>query len=174
VGFAPVAGLAANVSDWYSYSWSIPSNAVAGSYTYWAQVWAEGKAISGWSSKQDFPVTCGGGISAQVISLWSVSGAQCGHSSTLWAQVKNTGSSGLPSNAKVWYWVTGPSWSGTHWVGSASVAGLAVNVSKWYSYNWVIPAAATGGTYSYWAQVWGSGKAISGWSSKQDFNVICH
>jgi len=34
-----------------------------------------------------------------------------------WAEVKNTGSSPVPSNDTVRFWVTGPGWSGTHWVG---------------------------------------------------------
>jgi len=71
------------------------------------------------------------------------------------------------------FWVNGPSWSGNNWVGSASASGLAAGTTKWYSYSWAIPSSAAAGTYSYWAQVWGSGKAISGWSSTQNFQVTC-
>jgi hypothetical protein len=174
VGSASIAGLAVNTTKWYSYAWTIPSSATAGSYVYWAQAWITGKAISAWKGPQTFKVACGGStVSARVSSLWAVYNARCGHTSNLWSQVKNTGSSVLPSSARVWYWVTGPSWSGSHWVGSASIAGLAVNTTKWYSYAWTIPSSATAGSYVYWAQAWITGKAISAWKGPQGFSVSC-
>jgi hypothetical protein len=120
--------------------------------------------IAGWN---------GTATQAIVTSLGSVSSAQCRDISLLRAEVKNTGSSSLPSNSKVWFYVTGPSWTGTHWVGSDSGAGLTVNSSKWYSYNWAIPASFTGGSYTYWARVYTGTSAISPWSTAQGFDVSC-
>ena len=88
------------------------------------------------------------------------------------AQVQNSGSSALPSNGKVWFYVDGPSWSGAHWVGSASVADLSAGSTDWYSLDWLIPSGASAGTYTYWAQVWAD-TAISDWSSPQTFDVSC-
>ena len=110
--------------------------------------------------------------SAQILQIWPVDNATCGQTSTLWAEVKNTGSSALPSNAKVWFYVDGPGWSGSNWVGSASVSGLSVGSTDWYSFDWPIPSGATEGTYTYKAQVW-TDKAISSWSSAQTFDVSC-
>ena len=110
--------------------------------------------------------------SAQILQIWPVDNATCGQTSTLWAEVKNTGSSALPSNAKVWFYVDGPNWSGTNWVGSASVSGLSAGSTDWYSFDWPIPSGATSGTYTYWAQVW-TDKSISDWSSAQTFDVSC-
>jgi hypothetical protein len=135
------------------------------------QVWTI-KAISPWSTAQSFTISCGSSVFAQVTSLWQVANAQCGHTSNLWAHVKNTGIIALPANAKIWYWVDGPSWSGNHWVGSSPVAGLAVNANKWVSYAWAISASATAGSYTYWAQAW-STKAISGWKGPQRFSLSC-
>jgi hypothetical protein len=171
VGSVSVSGLAVNASDWYSYVWGISASAAADNYTYWAQVYTSHTAISEWKGPQSFTVLCGS-VTASVISLYSVTGAQCGHTSTLWAQVKNTGSAALPSNAKVWYWVDGPSWSGSHWVGSASTAGLGVGTTHWYSYRWAIPASATAGSYTYWAQAWTT-HVISYWKGPQTFTVSC-
>ena len=111
-------------------------------------------------------------VSAQVTSLYPVNNAQCGQTSTLWAQVQNTGSSALPSNATGWFYVDGPGWSGTNWVGSASVSGLSTGSTDWYSFDWLIPSGASAGTYTYWAQVWAD-TAISDWSSPQTFDVLC-
>jgi len=113
------------------------------------------------------------GASAQIISLWSVYNAHCGYHSTLWAKVKNTGYSSLPSTARVWFWVTGPSWSGSHWIGSASVAYLGRGYSKWYSYSWRIPSSARSGTYAYWARVYSGAYALSSWSAGKYFSVNC-
>ena len=108
--------------------------------------------------------------SAQVTSLWTVTGAQAGKTSTLYAQVKNTGSAALPSDALVWFYVTGPNWT-NYWVGSASVSGLGAGSTAWYAYNWPIPSSATAGTYTYWARVYRGSTAISDWSSSQSFTV---
>jgi hypothetical protein len=108
--------------------------------------------------------------SAQITSLWPVTGAQAGKTSTLWAQVKNTGSAVLPSDSLVWFYVTGPNWT-NYWVGSASVSGLGAGSTAWYAYNWPIPSSATAGTYTYWARVYRGSTAISDWSSSQSFTV---
>ena len=170
VGSASVSGLSAGSTDWHSFDWPIPSGASAGTYTYWAQAWTD-SAISSWSSEQTFAVTCGS-YSARVVQLYAVDNAQCGQTSTLWAQVQNSGSSALPSNGKVWFYVDGPSWSGAHWVGSASVADLSAGSTDWHSFDWPIPSGASAGTYTYWAQAW-TDSAISSWSSEQTFAVTC-
>jgi len=115
-----------------------------------------------------FTVPGGGTPAATIVSLWPVSGATAGGTAKLWAQVKNTGSVTLPSSALVWFYVDGPSWSGSHWVGSAAVSGLTAGSTNWYSINWTIPTAV--GTYTYWAQVWTT-IAISDWSTGQEFSV---
>ncbi len=106
-----------------------------------------------------------------VPSLWPVKGAISGRSSGLWVDVENTSSSVLPSDAKVRFWVNGPGWSGSHWVGETSVASLAAGSTQSYSYNWFIPSDAPAGTYTYWAQVWTTSEAISSWSTREDFSV---
>lgn len=169
VGSASVANLTAGRNQWYYFNWSIPGDKQAGTYTYWAQVWTSSGSISPWSSPQTFTVT--NNSSAQVNSLWSVYGAQCGQSSRLWANVKNTGYSVLPSDARVWFYVSGPGYSG--WVGSASTSNLAVGGSLWYYFNWSIPGGIQGGTYNYWAIVWTSYGSISSWSSPQSFTLNC-
>ena len=168
VGYASVAGLAPGASGWYFYGWAIPSGA-SGTYTYWTRVFDGSTAISAWSVGQTFSVTC---PSALVLSLYQVTNAKCGQSATLWAEVKNTGASNLPADATVWFWVSGPNWSGSNWVGYASVADLAPGTSSWYYYRWAIPSGYAG-TYTYWAQVWLSGRAISPWSTSQGFAVYC-
>ncbi len=57
---------------------------------------------------------------AEVTSLWPVSTVQCGQKARLWAQVRNTGNTTLPSSARVWYWVGGPS-GPDNYVGSVGV-----------------------------------------------------
>jgi parallel beta-helix repeat protein len=173
VGSASVEGLGVNATKWVSYSWVIPSGKGSGNYTYWTRVYMGHSAISAWKGPQAFMVSCGFSTSARIFSLWPITGAHCGHTFTLWAQVKNTGSSTLPNNARAWFWVTGPSWSGSHWLGSASVSGLAANVRKWVFYSWAIPSGKSPGGYTYWAQVWIPGKAISPWKGPQWFSVSC-
>ncbi len=106
-----------------------------------------------------------------VTRLWPVPKAVAGDSATLWVEVENTDAGTLPSGAKVWFWVTGPGWSGTHWVGASDVFGLKAGSSAWYSYDWDIPVSAAGGDYTYWAQVWTSNEAVSVWSACQNFAV---
>ena len=168
VGEASVAGLKAGKPKWCSYDWNIPSDAPVGTYAYWAQVRTTSKAISPWSAGEYISVTGG---KAQVVYLGPVTGALSGQSSSFWVDVENTSSSALPSDAKVRFWVTGPGWSGSHWVGETSVAGLAAGGTQSYSYDWLIPSDAQAGTYRYWAQVWTTSEAVSTWSTREDFSV---
>jgi hypothetical protein len=175
VGSSLVADLAGGEARWYNVDWSIPGDAQAGTYNYRAMVWSPSsnpKNISPWSSAQAFTVT--GNSSAEITRLWGVYYAQCGQSSRLWASVKNSGDSALPGDARVWFYVSGPGFSG--YVGSASVANMAAEDVQWYSTNWPIPDEIEAGTYTYWARVWSSSsdpKDISSWSSAQTFTVNC-
>ena len=122
-------------------------------------------------SPKDVTVTqAGSTTSAQVITLFPVNNARAGSTSTLWADVKNIGGSALPSNALVWYYVSGPNWT-NYWVGYASVSGLSPGSTNWYSYNWAIPSNATPGAYTYWARVYQGSTALSNWSPAQSFTV---
>lgn len=109
--------------------------------------------------------------SAQVTSLWPVADTQAATSGILWALVKNTGAAALPSDAKVWYYVTGPGWT-TNWVGSTSASGLAAGASQWFSFGWPIPLTAAVGTYTYWARLYQGSTPISDWSGFQSFAVL--
>jgi hypothetical protein len=122
-------------------------------------------------SPKDVAVTQAGSTTlAQVTSLWPVNNAHAGSTSTLWAYVKNIGGSALPTNALVWYYVSGPNWT-NYLVGSASVSGLSSGSTNWNSYNWPIPSTATPGTYTYWARVYQGSTALSDWSAAQNFTV---
>ena len=76
---------------------------------------------------------------------------------TLSVDVKNTGTSVLTSNAEIWFYVDGPGWQGSHWVGPVSIAGLAAGATQTYSISWTIPMSAKVGVYTYSAQAWHSG-----------------
>ena len=138
-----------------------------GAAKWWIQTYDE-YGYGPWSDGMLFTVSGGGTPAATIMSLWPVSGATAGGTAKLWAQVKNTGSVTLPSDALVWFYVEGPNWSGSHWVSSAAVSGLTAGSANWYSINWTIPVAV--GTYTYWAQVWTT-IAISDWSTGQRFTV---
>ena len=131
-------------------------------------------STDGFITKLDANLSASSSLVCTVLSLYPVTGAQCGQATTLKAQIKNTGSSSLPSDAEVRFWVDGPNWSGDHWVGSASVAGLAAGSSDDFSYQWTIPANASEGSYTYKAQVWAGGQAISDLSGGQVFTVTCN
>jgi Family of unknown function (DUF6298)/CARDB/Bacterial protein of unknown function (DUF937)/Putative collagen-binding domain of a collagenase len=170
VGSTSAAGLTPGSTQWFSITWAIPSHQPTGNYNYWPQVWTT-EAISS-SIPQPFTIGSGGGggptVSAVIPSLWPVSGARRGVTVTLWAQVQNTGSSALPGNARVWFWVSGMSVPG--WVGSTSVAGLAPGSTQWFSINWAIPASAPTGNYNYWGHVWTTVE-ISDFSEPQPFTI---
>jgi subtilase family serine protease len=141
-----------------------------GTYSYSTEIWTD-KVISGSSIWQSFSVSANpnvSAVSAQLVSLGQVIRAHPGSRVTLRAQIKNTGSSALPSNAKVWFFVGGPLNS---YVGSVSASGLAAGSSQWYSFPWSIPAHAPVATYySYSTQVW-TDKIISGFAIWQNFVV---
>ena len=156
VGSADASGLATGSTKAYSYGWTVPSS--TGSYSYKADIWLH----SGASYKQiasfflparAFTV----GYTIQLTAYYDVSNAHPGGTVTLSVDVKNTGSSALPSNGEVWFYVDGPGWQGSHWVGYASVAGLAAGATQTYWISWNIPTSAKVGTYTYWAQAWYSG-----------------
>jgi hypothetical protein len=107
--------------------------------------------------------------SAQVMSLFAPSHANPGGPLALSAQIKNTGSSALPSNAAVYYYIYGPNYS--NWSGGADVVSLEAGSSQWYPCNWTIPSPVTPGTYTLWAIVYDSSKPISDWSSGQTFTI---
>ena len=161
VGYSDVSGLAAGASGTYSYSWSIPASAATGSYSYEANLWlySGGKytQISGFLTPAKAFTMSGGGYSIELLSYYDVSGAHPGGTVTFSVDVKNTGTSVLPSNAEVWFYVDGPGWQGSHWVGYTNIAGLAAGVTQTYSFRWTIPASARVGTYTYSAQAWYSG-----------------
>jgi subtilase family serine protease len=95
-----------------------------------------------------------------------------GGSIKLWARVTNTGVAALPADATVWFYVDGPSWTGSHWIGSVPAGGLASGAERWYDLNWGVPADRSPGNYRVSAQVWAPGLgAVSPWSPAHDFAV---
>ena len=106
----------------------------------------------------------------RITRLWPLDTSQSGTTVPLWAEVRTERD--LPENAGVWFWVDGPGWSGSHWVGSKSAAGLRKGQTRWYRFDWTIPSAAAAGTYTYKAQVWrGWTDKASPMSGGQDFIV---
>lgn len=144
-------------------AWYVTNNIVTGSYN-WSDVNYQGAVIG---IEPDLT----GIYSAQVTSLWPVSNAVPGATVDLWAQVRNTSSQAFPANTKVWFYVTGPNWIGSHWVGASLANGLAAGGEQWYSCMWQIPNNAAPGAYSYWAQVFIDTDPISDWSSAQHFDI---
>lgn len=122
-----------------------------------------------YSSKANFETPPS--ASASVTSLLPVENACGGNTATLWAQVENTGTSPLPSGAKVWFYVDAPIWSKPRWVGSAEVSGLPAGSKAWYAYDWSIPSDLKQGTSTYRAQAWVGSSAISALSVTQSFWV---
>jgi hypothetical protein len=156
VGSAGASGLAAGSTQKYSYGWTVPSS--TGSYSYKADLWlySGGKytQIAGFLlPAKTFTVA----YAIQLTSYYDVSNAHPGGTVTLSVDVKNTGSSALPTNGEVWFYVDGLGWQGSHWVGYASVAGLDAGTTQTYSISWKVPSSAKVGTYTYWAQAWYSG-----------------
>ncbi len=153
-----------NIDVGYQTSYTISGLVDGNAYYFAATAYDFSGNESGYSAEEFY--------NAPVVpSLWPVKGAISGQFSSFWAQVKNTSSPALPSDAKVRFWVTGPSWSGSHWVGETSVAGLRAGKTIRYCYDWNIPSDAPVGTYKYWAQVWTTSEAISPWSTREDFSV---
>ncbi len=170
VGYASVSGLEPGREAWYSFVWNIPRNQTPGSYTYWARAYVGSTALSEWSTGQDFTIAAATVLSTQILSLAPVEGASLGSVAKLKAQVKNTGNVALPSNALVWFLVSG-SFFDDSWVGSSSAAGLAVGQSAWFEYAWTIPGSLTAGQYAFKAGVYAGNTAISDLSAEQPFTI---
>jgi len=168
VGYTSASDLAADSTKWYAFDWTVPITAAAGCYQYWAIVYLDNTTpISTWSSPQSFSV---GAFTAQVTSLWPVANAKTGVTVPLWADIKNTGTTALPCNAVVRFYVCGPGID--TYVGNTTASGLAAGSTDWYDYNWVIPSTATPGSYTYWAIVsLDDITPISAWSNPQYFTV---
>jgi hypothetical protein len=171
IGSTAISGLAPGASAWYMIDWPVPPN-ISGGWRYWSITWdtAAGEYTSTWRGPQGFNITAAPAVSAQVVQLWPVTGAQGGQTSTtLWARIWNNGSAALPADARVWFYVTAPGY--TAWVGSTTVAGLASNATAWYSFsNWSIPFNVSGAA-SYRASVWRGGTLISNTAGPQNFNI---
>ncbi|MGH9311031.1 MAG: hypothetical protein ACRD1U_16765 [Vicinamibacterales bacterium] len=160
VGNASVAGLAPGASAWYFYDYVIPANAITATRSYWAQVWRNAGALSTLAGPQTFNVDR---RTIAIDSQWSVTGAYPGATVRLWALVRNIYTT-QPADARVYFWV-----SGHGDVGSTSIAGLPAGQSRWYFFDWVIPAAATQGTRTYWVQGRRPSGVISDWRGPQEF-----
>ena len=125
---------------------------------------------SAWSAPKSFTVG-GATTSVSVASLYPVANTSPGGTARLWARVQNTGTGTLPGTARVWFYVSGPNWTGSNWVGSAPVADIAPGTEKWAMLDWVVPADKAAGSYTYWARVYTATEAISPWSPAQTFNI---
>jgi hypothetical protein len=172
VGSDQLTGLAPGAGQWFSFDWTIPTDAAPGNWTYWAIVYDAGEYLSDWQGPQAFTVIS---LSANVPNTYPVAGAQAGQTSTLWALVQNTGGGAFPANTTVYFYVNGPS-GPNNYVGSTSVAGLAPGGIQWFGFNWTIPPNSPAGVYTYWAIVWnvsanGVWRNLSNWSPAQNFNV---
>ena len=172
VGSDTLAGLAPGAGAWFSFDWTIPTDAAPGSWVYWAIVYDAGEYLSDWQGPQAFSVIS---VSANITSVYPVSGAQAGQSATLWALVHNTGGGAFPANTTVYYYVNGPS-GPNNYVGYTAASGLGAGVTNWFSFDWTIPPGSPAGVYTYYAIVWnvsanGVWRNLSNWSSGQNFNV---
>ncbi len=141
-----------------------------GSGQWWIQTYTA-SGYGPWYGPANFNVTVSATYTAEIMTLKQPLGATVGSGTFLNAQVKNTSTSALPSNAVVWFYVSGPNMGGTY-VGSTSVSGLGAGLFQWFDFLWAIPSTATPGTYTYSAIVYvGSSNAISAWSASQTFTV---
>ena len=167
VGAGPAAGLAPGAKTWVSFDWKIPLNAQAGTYTYWAQAYAP-SAISGWSGGQTFTVNATT-VALSITAVYPPGSVTRGGTAVLWARVRNNGTSAPPAGTKVWFWVNGPGWTGSHWVGGTLAESIAAGTDQWIAFRWQVPASIQPGTYTYWAQVWTAAGAVTPWSAGQTF-----
>ncbi|HEX5475879.1 MAG TPA: hypothetical protein VFX12_14560 [Vicinamibacterales bacterium] len=192
----------ADVAKWDGSSWSALGTGLRGASAFamaadsaghlWigGNFFFAGTTVSPYIAQANLPDGADGGtLTARVVSLYPVTGAQAGQTSRLWVHVENDGTQAIPGDGVVWINVTGPNGSraavmatpgapaglSNPWVGSPSVAGLASGTSQWYSFDWAIPASEPGGPYGYAAQVWatknGVNQAISPMSGTQTFTV---
>jgi hypothetical protein len=174
IGYASLTGLAPGAQAWFPLNWTIPINAVAGDWVYWARVWdtSLGEYRSNWAGPQAFTVFS---LIGSVIQTWPVSNALNGHTATLWGRVQNTSNATYPPNTSVWFWVDGPGIGG--YVGSRDVSGLPAGNTAWYGYDWFIPNNKAGGAHNYRAILWaysaggGGWKQLSGFTANQPFTV---
>jgi phosphatidylserine/phosphatidylglycerophosphate/cardiolipin synthase-like enzyme len=147
------------------------SGLAGGTTYYWRVI---GKTIAGQAASSavaTFTTSGTGGNTPrpEIVATWPVDGATPGGDAVLWAHLRNNSGLPLPSNARLWFYVTGPGWTGP-WVGSVSAAGLAHGATRWYRFPWRIPGGATPGSYSYWAILW-TDRAASDWSPQQPFQI---
>ncbi len=111
-------------------------------------------------------------VQTQIMSLYQNDQINPGVNVKLWAKVKNTGAATIPSETKVWFQVDGPGMDKAEWAGSSYIKGLAAGNTDWVSYLWSIPANLPQGTYTFRAQVWYQGIAVSSLSTVMQFQVI--
>ncbi len=169
VGRTYVGGIEPGSIAWYSFAWDIPRTVQPGAYTYWARVARISIPLSDWSPGQDFNIHASPAVGAQVIDVDPVAGATVGGKAALAAQIRNIGTSVLPSDALVWFYVEGAGLSDP-WVGSVSAAGLAVDDTAWFNFTWNIPSTVQQGTFSYKARVYVAGStAISDFGPSRSF-----
>ncbi len=72
---------------------------------------------------------------------------------------------------RVWFYVDGPDWQQSHWIGPAAYSDYSVDGI--YTVQWTIPPQASEGTYTYFAQVQDSdGNARSADSNEYTFRVL--
>ena len=167
VGTPAVGTLAPGASKWVSFTWSISGSRPAGAYKFWARTSSPNSA---WKGPRNFTVASTAGPKAQILQLWPVSGATTPGKARLWARVKNIGTVAFPTNATVQYWASGPSWAGSHIVGTTSVAGLAPGAISWRRLDWTISFSRRAGNYRYYARVITT-TPISSWKGPQTFAV---
>jgi hypothetical protein len=168
VGFASLGGLAPGANAWYSYNWTIPSNA-SGTISYWARGW-DGAQGGFWTGAWAGPQAINVGYPAPISSLWPVYDAggsaviNRGDTARLWAYVSNNRAAVLPA-AGVYYNVapTGP--FPMTWVGATAINPLAPGTSQWRLFNWVVPAAQPLGAHQYHAQSWYFSGTWRAWST---------
>ena len=141
-----------------------PAPLAYGAYRWRIRAWSEA-GYGGFSDASTFELVRAVAASP---TPWPVEGAIPGRPASLWTHVANVGSVPLPSNAVVWWYVDGPEWSGSHWVGSASASGVATGSEQWFKLDWVVPNVA--GVYTYRAQVW-TDAAVSPLGAPQSFTV---
>lgn len=169
VGSRIISGLAPGASSWFAFDWTVPPN-YSGTWRYWARTYLHGSTpTSNWTGPQNFTIVAAPAVSAHVVSLWGVSNAKAGQTTTLWARVWNNGSSAHPVNSNVFFQVTFPG-GGTAWVGSASTAGQPSGSYRWYPVRWTIPFSPGAGSYQYRASVWAN-SLISNIGGPQAFTV---
>ncbi|HEX5475945.1 MAG TPA: trypsin-like peptidase domain-containing protein [Vicinamibacterales bacterium] len=142
---------------------------VAGSARFWVQA-SNFAAASAWSAAGDFTVSLPPVETATVLALYPVVGATQGTAARLWAHVSNSGTLTFAPSVRAWLYVDGPGWTGDHWVGASSLAGLAAGSAAWTSFDWRVPSSAMPGSYSYAAYIYDGGR-ISGSSPSQVFTV---